>query len=78
MPRFISPAPERRAAFAPYIVLRDRIYVGDETANKRLLQIEGEQIDWWMDPSTSVDRGGRRLLWFHPVNPQEFEDGRTL
>lgn len=75
MPRYIGPAPERRAAFAPYIVLRDRVYVGyDSSFNKRLFEIEGQTNEWWMDPTTSDDRGGRRLLWFHHVNPLEFEN----
>lgn len=74
MPRYIGPAPERRAAFAPYIVLRDPIYVGDDDgASRKLLRIEGEQDSWWMDPTTPEDRGGHRLLWFHQINPQEFE-----
>lgn len=76
MPRFIGPPPVRRPAFAPYIVLRDRVYVGyDDSVSKRILNVEGERNDWWMDPATSEDRGGRRLLWFHQVNPQEFGDG---
>jgi CRISPR-associated protein Cas5t len=74
MPRYIGPAPERRAAFAPYIVLREPVYVGDEKVTRRLLNINGEKEHWWMDPTTTEDRGGRRLLWFHKVNPQEFGD----
>jgi CRISPR-associated protein Cas5t len=74
MPRYIGPAPERRAAFAPYILLRDRVYVGyRENVSRRLLQINGEQDQWWTDPATSEDRDGRRLLWFHEIDPQEFE-----
>jgi CRISPR-associated protein Cas5t len=75
MPRYIGPAPERRAAFAPYIVLREPVYVGDENVTRRLLSIDGEKENWWMDPTTTEDRGGRRLLWFHEVNPREFGDG---
>lgn len=76
MPRYIGPAPERRAAFSPYIVLRDRVYVGyDKTVSRQMAQIEGESKGWWMDPATPEDRGGRRLLCFHWMNPQEFEDG---
>lgn len=76
MPRYIGPAPERRAAFAPYIVLREPVYVGyGREVSRGLIQFEGEQDDWWMDPTTHEDRGGRRLLWFHEVNPQEFSDG---
>ncbi len=76
MPRFIGPAPERRAAFAPYIVLRDRVYAGydEDEVSKRILNYEGESDQWWTDPTTADDRGGRRLLWFHQVNPREFED----
>jgi hypothetical protein len=40
-----------------------------------LLSIDGEKENWWMDPTTTEDRGGRRLLWFHEVNPREFGDG---
>jgi len=75
MPRYIGPAPQRRAAFSPYIVLRDRVYAGyHDEQSRRILQIEGEQDQWWMDPQTLDDHGGRRLLWFHQVNPQEFEN----
>jgi len=73
MPRYIGPAPERRAAFAPYIVLREPVYVGDESATRKLLRIEGEQDRWWMDPTTPEDRGGNRLLWFHQIDPREFD-----
>jgi CRISPR-associated protein Cas5t len=76
MPRYVGPAPERRATFSPYIVLRDRIYIGyDHGVNKQMLQIAGEQDLWWMDPHTADDRGGRRLLWFHSIDPREFENG---
>ncbi len=76
MPRYIGPAPERRAAFAPYIVLREPVYVGyGQEVSRKLFQVQGEQETWWMDPTTPEDRGGHRLLWFHEVNPEEFGDG---
>lgn len=78
MPRFIGPAPERRPAFSPYIVIRDRVYVGyDETFNRRMLKIEGEVDQWWADLATPDDRGGRRVLWFHQIDPQEFDDDKS-
>lgn len=74
MPRYIGPAPERRAAFSPYIVLRDWIYTGYEQGKGRgMMQINGEQNVWWTDPNTEDDQGGRRLLWFHQIDPREFE-----
>lgn len=73
MPRYIGPAPERRAVFAPYIVLRDPVFAGDENASRKLLRIQGEEDHWWMDPTTPEIRGGKRLLWFHQIDPGEFE-----
>ncbi len=75
MPRYIGPAPEREPVFAPYIVLHERVYVGQsaEGESKRLWSIQGEpEPPWWTDPTTPTDRGGQRLLWFHTIDPAEF------
>lgn len=75
MPRYVGPPPERDPFFAPFILLRDRVYVGTAgpTMPRRILSIQGESIDWWADPTSEEDRGGRRLLWFHTLDPAEFE-----
>lgn len=74
MPRYIGPAPERHRVFAPYIVLRERVYVGypERMQSRQLLSFQGETDRWHCDPATEEDRGGKRLLWFHTVNPAEF------
>jgi CRISPR-associated protein Cas5t len=79
MPRYIGPPPERQSVFAPYIVLQERIYVGDEakSQSKKLIGITGEpENNWFVDPSTPEDRVGRRLLWFHTLDPAEFGDDK--
>jgi CRISPR-associated protein Cas5t len=76
MPRYIGPPPERNPSFEPYIVLQDRIYVGAAAKGARgFLKIEGEEpLEWFADRGTPDDRGGRRLLWFHTLDPAEFGD----
>jgi CRISPR-associated protein Cas5t len=77
MPRYIGPPPERQPTFEPYIVLQDRIYVGTAGASsaRRFLKIDGEEsLEWFVDSSTPEDSGGRRLLWFHTLDPKEFDD----
>jgi CRISPR-associated protein Cas5t len=71
MPRYIGPAPERHPVFAPYIVLHERVYVGFEErfSSRQLLNLAGANDVWWTDPVTAEDRGGRRLLWFHTIDP---------
>lgn len=74
MPRYISPPPERRPAFSPYIVLREPVFVGYGTKfSRHLMDIAGEADQWWTDPQTEDRHGGRRLLWFHQIDPKEFE-----
>jgi len=74
MPRYIGPAPERQPAFAPYIVLHERVYVGYEQrfSSRQLLTLHDAAETWWADTATPEDRGGRRLLWFHTIDPAEF------
>lgn len=76
LPTYIGPAPERRAKFDPYIVLRERVYVGyrEKVAQRQLLSLNGERDAWWCDPATDEDLGGRRVLWFHRLNAREFGD----
>ena len=71
MPRFISPPPERQPVFAPYIVLRERVYVGypERALGRQLLSFSKDEETWWCDPATEEDQGGRRLLYFHTLNP---------
>ncbi len=75
MPRYIGPAPEREPSFAPYIVLQERVYVGEaaQSRSKKLIAINGEpESGWLVDPATPEDAIGRRLLWFHTLDPAEF------
>uniref|UniRef100_A0A7C4QT92 CRISPR-associated protein Cas5 n=1 Tax=Schlesneria paludicola TaxID=360056 RepID=A0A7C4QT92_9PLAN len=77
MPRYIGPPPQRQPTFEPYIVLQDRIYVGKTSpqSERRFLTIDGEKpCVWFADPTTPEDGGGRRLLWFHTIDPREFGD----
>lgn len=72
MPRYVGPAPARDPVFAPYIVLQDRVFVGVPNQSKSLLRVTGDQEpEWWSDPHSSQD-GLRRLLWFHTIDPSEF------
>lgn len=75
MPRYIGPAPQREPAFAPYIVLQERVYVGEaaQSESKKLITINGiPDTGLYCDPVTPEDRVGRRLLWFHTLDPAEF------
>jgi len=76
MPHYIGRAPERQPVFAPYIVLHERVYVGyaERFSPRQLLDLGGEPDAWWTDPSTPEDRGGRRLLWFHTIDPVAFDN----
>lgn len=67
MPRYIGPPPERQPVFEPYIVLRERVYVGypNRMQSRQLLSYGGEPDTWWSDPATDEEYGGRRLLYFH-------------
>jgi CRISPR-associated protein Cas5t len=72
MPSYIGPAPEREAVFAPYIVLRDRVYVGETEGlgSRRVLEIEGEEPpEWYADPTGPVEKDRPRLLLFQTIVP---------
>src|SRR5262249_19873699 len=77
MPTFVGCTPARHPVFASYIVVRDRVYVGKTapSASRRMLEIKDEpEKVWWLDPDSKDDSGGKRLLWFHEINPGEFQD----
>jgi CRISPR-associated protein Cas5t len=72
MPTYVGPAPRRVAVFDPYILLRERVYVGElaARASPQMQSIAGQEDPRWaVDPTSAEDRGGRRLLWFHEINP---------
>lgn len=72
MPSYIGPAPERQPVFAPYIVLRDRVYVGDADAHgsRRVLEIAGAPAPAWVaDPTGPVEKDRPRLLLFQTIVP---------
>ena len=71
MPRFISPAPERDAEFARYIVLHERLMAGrwegspTPPPSQRLLYLEGqERTAWLVDPESTPHLGVKRALEF--------------
>lgn len=70
MPEKIENNHERHPSFRPFIVLRERIFVGD-TAPSRTRRVRSLQNDvspdWWEDPTTSEEEGGKRLLMFHEI-----------
>lgn len=75
MPRYVGPPPDRRPVFEPYIVLQDRIFVGQaaQSTDRRLITFEGDNpLEWFVDPNTPEINGGKRLLWFHTLDPAEF------
>lgn len=71
MPLYIGPPPDRQPVFEPYIVLRERVYVGypERMQSRQLLSYSSEPEAWWTDPSTPEDHGGKRLLFFHTIHP---------
>lgn len=74
MPQHIDPTPERLARFAPYIVLRERVYLGmkEIQTQKTINTIDGtDEEAWFVDPDAPEDRGARKLLWFHSADPRE-------
>lgn len=77
MPRCISPTAQRDAVFSPYIVLRERVYVGAAAASggRVMATIAGEADPEWFAEATESSVGKvRRLLWFHRWDPREVSD----
>lgn len=75
MPKYVGPAPERYASFAPYIVLRERVFVGENlaagTTNAIRTNAGEPEYQWFADPDSPNDRSGQRLLWFHSIDPRD-------
>ncbi len=65
--RYISPPPERDAAFAQYIALREPVFLG-EGANENRLFVKVPGIDrepLWADESQVDEEGFARGVWMH-------------
>lgn len=65
--RYVSPPPEREAAFAQYIALREPVFLG-EGANENRLFLTVPGIDLkplWVDESHVDDDGFARGVWIH-------------
>ncbi len=67
MPKFIAPPPFRHPEFDKFIIVRDRISAGTKTepSQESILKIDGENSDFWVDPSSIDWKGLRRGLVFH-------------
>ena len=67
--RYVSPAPERHASFAQYIVLHEPVFYGPGAdPNRAFVDVEGLSIDdLWCDPSTVDGEGLPRGVWLHRV-----------
>lgn len=65
MSRYISPPPHREPQFERYVALRsgERLYAGDtqfdRDSPRYLLDLEGETVDWWVDPTSPESYGVR-------------------
>jgi hypothetical protein len=58
MPRWLDNAHNRAPTFERYLVLRDRVYLPDETP------YQFGSASYWVDPTTAVDKGMHRgIAW---------------
>lgn len=70
MSRFISPPPEREPVFERYVALRrgDRVFGGEvdlaTSRSRRLMNMEKEPPEWWIDPASASDHGVHRGVLF--------------
>jgi CRISPR-associated protein Cas5t len=67
MPRYVAPPPFRQAFFERYIMLRERIYDGQDAdlGSRRMLRIAGEANETIVDLDSPEWRGAHRALVFH-------------
>jgi CRISPR-associated protein Cas5t len=70
MPRYIGPPPERHTHFDRFISLRDRLFAGmvqqgEGLNNRRLIERDGSNTEWLVDPSTPQYHGVYRASIFH-------------
>lgn len=71
MPRWIEPAPERRAHFERYIALhRERVFGGlyepaNTIATSRRMLANPDPPQWWVDPDSPIDHGVQRGVMLH-------------
>lgn len=72
MPCYIEPPPERRAHFARYIQLEERIWAGNfdraAISDVRTLLNPKDGQRYWIDPDTSMFHGVQRGVCFHHVS----------
>lgn len=66
MPKYVGPPPEREPVFDRYIVLHERVFVGEvNTGLPKLLQYEADNIDLITDPCSPKYEGVNLALVFH-------------
>lgn len=68
MPQFIEAPPERRAHFARYIVLREKIFVGavdGEPSKSRIVAASDTSETIWIDRQSPIIHGVHRGVIFH-------------
>lgn len=70
MPRYLGLPPYREPIFEKYIVLRERIFFGsneedDDLGSRNMMEIDGEEREFWIDPDSSEWKKGQRALTFH-------------
>lgn len=68
MPKYVAPPPFRQPSFDKYIVLQhQRLTVGDAESDlsDKIMNIEGDGLDFWVDPYSPRWKGAQRGLIFH-------------
>jgi CRISPR-associated protein Cas5t len=70
MSRYIGPPPERDVDWSRYVLLHERVFLGrwDDTDSpslgQRLLDIESDRPDVWIDPDSERVKGAQRAVEF--------------
>jgi CRISPR-associated protein Cas5t len=65
MPNYVEPPPFRKPNFEKYIVLSQRIRTQQAVDDGGLMNIDGDNNDYWTDPQSPEWRGAKRGLIFH-------------
>lgn len=76
MPSYIGPPPERDAEFAPFIVLPERLLVGnaEPEGERQNLRIAGTEESWLVDLDSPEFMNSHRALWFHHITPPQMRE----